>query len=275
MPNLRAGVLCALTGLLFVPNAAAVPIHGDSVSSFQAGPQNIADPNSPGASFGTPSAALGPPDGTIVSLGERGQITIEFGLPLTDGLGADLVVFENPFSFADESGDTFVFAELGFVEVSTDGAIFARFPTFSPLEGPIGAFGVVPEVLVNEFRGLAGLRVDGDPFDFADLADVPVVQSGLVDLADIRFIRIRDVIGDGSEFDGLGDPIFDPWPTDFDSSGFDLDAVRGLHPIPEPSTLALTALGLVTCTLVAYRRKYRLAQTQALRGGHGGAVARS
>ena len=143
MPNLRAGVLCALTGLLFVPNAAAVPIHGDSVSSFQAGPQNIADPNSPSASFGTPSNALGPPDGTIVSLGERGQITIEFGLPLTDGLGADLVVFENPFSFADESGDTFVFAEFGFVEVSTDGAIFARFPTFSPLEGPIGAFGVV------------------------------------------------------------------------------------------------------------------------------------
>ena len=161
-----------------------------------------------------------------------------------DGPGTDLVVFENPFSFMDQ-GETFVFAELGFVEVSTDGLIFARFPTASPLLGPIGNFGVVPELLVDQFQGLAGLHVGGDPFDFADLAGVPVVQSGLVDLGDIRFVRIRDVIGDGSEFDGLGNPIFDPWPSDFPSSGFDLDAVQAAHPVPEPSTLVLAALGLI------------------------------
>ncbi len=252
MPNLSRGVLCALVWLLIVPEALAVPIHGHTVTSFLPGPQNIAEPDSPPASFGGPANALGPLDGALVSLGERGQITIGFQFPIMDGPGTDLVVFENPFSFMDQ-GETFVFAELGFVEVSTDGVIFARFPTASPLQGPIGDFGVVPELLVDQFQGLAGLHVGGDPFDFADLAGVPVVQSGLVDLGDIRFVRIRDVIGDGSEFDGLGNPIFDPWPSDFPSSGFDLDAVQAAHPVPEPSSLVLTALSLVA--LAAFARR--------------------
>jgi hypothetical protein len=254
MPSLRAGVLCALIVFLAVRDASAVPIHGNTVTSFQPGPQNIADFDSPPADFGTPSNALGPKDGTLVSLGERGQITIQFQSPLMDGPGTDLFVFENPFAFTDDVGESFVFAELGFVEVSTDGEIFARFPTFSPIDGPIGDFGVIPQALVDQFQGLAGLRVEGDPFDFGDLAPVPVVQSGLVDLGDIRFIRIRDVIGDGSEFDGLGDPIFDPWPSDFASSGFDLDAVQATHPVPEPSTLVLTALALAGVTAWHRRR---------------------
>jgi hypothetical protein len=244
MPGLRIAASIALLASLYSPAALAIPVYGERIESVQRGPESAADPGSPPASFGEPENALGPPDGDVVSLGERGQITLELAIPVGDGPGADLIVLENPFSFVDDSGATFVFAELGFVEVSSDGDIFARFPSASPLLGPIGAFGVVALEEVAQFRGLAGLRPEGDPFDFMDLLDVPVVETGLVDLAAIRFVRIRDVVGDGSEFDGRGNPIFDPWPTLSASSGFDLDSVSGLYPIPEPSTLALLALAL-------------------------------
>jgi hypothetical protein len=245
MPHPGIGALLALALITAHSELLAAPVYADTVVSFQAGPQNIADPDSPQASFGAPADALGPPDGGLVSLGERGQITVAFDLPITDGPGPDLRVFENPFSFTDaDTGETFVFAELAFVEVSTDGEIFARFPTFSPLEEPIGSFGIIPLDRVEEYRGLAGFDAAGDPFDLADLASAPVVQRGQVDLGEIRFVRIRDVIGDGSEFDGLGDPIFDPWPSDVESSGFDLDAVSAVNVVPEAGTLTLLALAL-------------------------------
>jgi hypothetical protein len=254
MPNLGIA-LCALLVFLLSPEARGTPVYAGGVDSFAPGPEDGRDPGSPPASFGSPGNALGPPDAGIVSLGERGQITLELELPILDGPGVDLRVHENPFSFTDgTTGETFVFAELGFVEVSSDGLTFARFPTASPLLEPIGEFGVIPFDQIAEFRGLAGLLPEGDPFDLSDLLGVPVVEAGIVDLDGIRFVRIRDVVGDGSEFDGLGNPIFDPWPTASESSGFDLDAVVGLHPIPEPSTIALLAASIGLFALTRRRR---------------------
>jgi hypothetical protein len=244
MPNLGI-VLSALLVFLLSPPARGIPVYAANVDSFAPGPEDGRDPVSPPASFGSPDNALGPPDAGVVALGERGEITLALELPILDGPGFDLRVHENPFSFTDgTTGETFVFAELGFVEVSSDGLTFARFPTTSPLLAPIGEFGVIPFDQIPEFRGLAGLLPEGDPFDLADLVGIPVVDAGIVDLDAIRFVRIRDVVGDGSEFDGLGNPIFDPWPSASESSGFDLDAVVGLHPIPEPSTLALLAASI-------------------------------
>ena len=61
-------------------------------------------------------------------------------------------------------------------------------------------------------------------FDLAELAGKPDVVDGTVDLSAITHVKIIDVIGDGSQLDSLGDPIYDPYPTT-GSAGFDLDAI--------------------------------------------------
>ncbi|MCL4720590.1 MAG: PEP-CTERM sorting domain-containing protein, partial [Gammaproteobacteria bacterium] len=83
--------------------------------------------------FQTPLRALGPAgnsDGSndgftfdIVSLGNGGSITLGFAVPIADGPGPDFLVFENSFSDG--------FLELAWVEVSSDGSNFFRFPAFS------------------------------------------------------------------------------------------------------------------------------------------------
>src|SRR4029079_17716055 len=81
-------------------------------------------------------------------------VTVGFDFPITNGPGTDFVAWENGFV----SGGN-VFGELGFVEVSTNGIDFARFPSryFGP-PGPIGAFGGLPAGSVKNIAGL-GLRV--------------------------------------------------------------------------------------------------------------------
>jgi hypothetical protein len=92
---------------------------------------NISDPTqthegSNYASFGVPENALGPATGNsvdVVSLGDGGVATLTFARPIKNGSGPDFCVFENAFS------DTYL--ELAFVEVSSDGVRFVRFPAIS------------------------------------------------------------------------------------------------------------------------------------------------
>lgn len=171
--------------------------------------------------FQTPEKALGPaqpPRGSvydIVTLGRGGSITMEFRRPIADGEGPDFAVFENSF------GDGFL--ELAFVEVSSDGIHFVRFPSHSLTLGPQGPFTNLMDP--TEIHGLAGKDPVGygTPFDLADLPNDP----GL-DRTAVRFIRLVDIVGDGHTFDSLGNPIYDPYPT-VGSAGFDLDAVGALH----------------------------------------------
>ena len=228
---------------------------------------------SPGvnAANGDPSKALGPigttADGATVSLGDLtadelaqsvppGRITLRMSAPLSDGPGWDLAVFENAFAFFPPDDDK-VFAELAYVEVSTDGATFARFPAASlttTLFEPFGpAFaGIDP----TDVHNLAGLHegLTGTPFDFAELADAAEVLSGAVGLDDIRYVRLIDIPGDGSSLDAEGRGILEAWPTTdlaFGNGGHDLDAVAGRYAVPEPSTLALAA---IAATMLAARR---------------------
>jgi hypothetical protein len=53
------------------------------------------------------------------------------------------------------------------------------------------------------------------------------VSSGALDLSRIRYIRLRDIIGDGNALDCAGRPIYDPYPTT-GGAGFDLDAIAVL-----------------------------------------------
>jgi hypothetical protein len=247
-----AAVLVALGGLAAHPAAAgpfqdvgislSVPVEwADSVVSLVRGPEHLADPTSPPASFGSAVDALGPAEPEaldVLSLGEGGEIVLGFAGGIGDGEGPDFAVFENGFWTLGG-----LFAELAFVEVSSDGESFVRFPSVSLTSAPLAGFDPLDPSDVHALAGKHALG-EGTGFDLAELADDPLVRDGLVTLARIFFVRLVDVIGDGSELDGQGQPIYDPFPTSFPSSGFDLDAVGVLHRAPEPDGLGLLVVGL-------------------------------
>ena len=201
---------------LRTPAVPGVPTLRASIANYSPGPGVTA-----GSGFGIPGLLLCVPGGSlhVVTLGVQGSVTASFDFPITDGPGTDFVAWENGFV----SGGV-VFGELGFVEVSTNGVDFARFPNqyFGP-PGPIGAFGGLPAGSVKNIAGL-GLRVvpptvdgyanpalaGGDPFDLQDLAADPLVVAGTVVLSAINYVRIVDILGDGTTLDSLGAPIYDP-----------------------------------------------------------------
>ncbi|MEZ4278234.1 MAG: DUF4465 domain-containing protein [Myxococcota bacterium] len=199
---------------------------GDTLVELIRGPLDIANPAAGNASFGEPDAATGPAAANAldaVSLGDGGSATLHFPDGIHNGPGDDLAVFENGFGFLGG-----LFAELAFVEVGTNGLDFARFPatTLAPL--PVASFDPIDP---TDYHGLAGRHSlgFGTGFDLEALAADPLVQSGAVDLLDIRYVRVVDVIGDGSFVDDEGQPIYDPYPTAFAAGGFDLEAVGALY----------------------------------------------
>lgn len=184
------------------------------------GKQDISNASSALASFGTPSLATGAPSGStldVVSLGDGGSATVTFAQPITDGTGYDFAVFENSFS------DTFL--ELAFVEVSSDGVNFFRFPSHSQTQTTtqIGGFGAVDCRYINNLAGKYKINY-GTPFD---LADVP--NNALLNKSSITHVKVIDVVGSinatYATYDSFGNKINDPFTTPFNSSGFDLDAV--------------------------------------------------
>jgi len=184
------------------------------------GPRNIAQVGGEFASHGVESNAIGKADGQVISLGDGGSIILEFSTPIRNGLGFDFAVFENGFSFNDQE-----FLELAFVEVSSDGQRYVRFPAISntDVSTQVGSFGYLDAKFIHNLAGKY-IANYGTPFDLEDLKD----SSG-IDLENIRFVKIIDVVGsihaNYARYDRNNNPINDPWPTDFASSGFDLDAV--------------------------------------------------
>ncbi|MGX7666817.1 T9SS type A sorting domain-containing protein [Flavobacterium pedocola] len=184
------------------------------------GKQDISNGSSANASFGTTSEALGSPNGstmTVVSLGDGGSAVVTFNQPITNGTGYDFAVFENSFS------DTFL--ELAFVEVSSDGTNFFRFPAHSETQTStqIGGFGAVDCRYLNNLAGKYKLGY-GTPFDLSDLAD-----NALLNKSAITHVKIIDVVGSinasYATYDSYGNKVNDPFTTPFASGGFDLDAV--------------------------------------------------
>ncbi|HEY2762023.1 MAG TPA: PEP-CTERM sorting domain-containing protein, partial [Pirellulales bacterium] len=201
-------------------------------------------------SFGTGASALGPAgtDTTaIVSLGDGGHITLGLVQPITNGPGADFAVFEN--SFAD------TFLELAFVEVSSDGTNFFRFPSVSltSTATQIGSFGALDPTNLYDLAGKYRVGF-GTPFDLNELAGI----SSLLDVNDVQFVRIVDVGGTiNPQFasrDSLGNIVNDPYPTAFASGGFDLDGVGVINAVPEPAAYCMAAIGL-TVLFGVLRRK--------------------
>jgi len=192
------------------------------------GPQNISNPNSPLASHGTDADAVGPATMNnsmeVVSLGDGGSALITFERPIRNGEGPDFAVFEN-----DNIGN---FLELAFVEVSSDGEHFVRFPATSltQTETQTGSFAPTDPTFINNLAGKFRIGY-GTPFDLAELAD-----SANIDLDNIVYVRVIDVVGcinpQYATYDAFGHIVNDPWPTDFASSGFDLAGVGVIHQKP-------------------------------------------
>lgn len=189
------------------------------------GYQNIANPSAGYASVGNNTSALGVA-GTngVVSLGDGGEAIIQFDRPIYNGQGWDFAVFENSFS------DSFL--ELAFVEVSSDGINYFRFPSVSNTQTTlqIGAFDTLDATKIHNLAGKYR-ALYGTPFDLDELDNI----AGL-DINNITHIKIIDVVGSiqsaYARYDSNNNIINDPWPTEFASSGFDLDAVGVIHQLP-------------------------------------------
>lgn len=170
--------------------------------------------------YGDVEFALGESDPNVISLGDGGSAIYVLSNPISDHEGYDFAVFENAF-------DDF-FLELAFVEVSTDGVNYVRFPNQSntDTDTQTGTFAATYTEYVHNLAGKYRAQY-GTPFDLSELED-----SLDVDISNINYIRIIDVVGSVqaayASYDSYGNIINDPWPTPFNSSGFDLDAVAVL-----------------------------------------------
>lgn len=213
-------------------------MHADS-SAFVAwatgcvvepGPMNIANPSLGIAGAGYPAEnAIGAPGGTygVTCLGDGGVATLTFASPICNRPGPDFAVFEN--GFANAQNTDMWFLELGFVEVSSDGENFFRFPAVSMVqtETQVGGMGCIDPAQIHNLASKYGAMY-GTPFDLDEVPDDP-----LLDKNNITHVRIIDVIGnidpEYCTYDSQGHPVNDPWPTPFASCGMDLDAVGVIH----------------------------------------------
>lgn len=226
------------------PGSTAIYKDDPSFVEWATGWENYNVGSNVDATWQTPQKALGKAVGTsydIVSLGRGGQITMTFDTPIADGEGWDLAVFENSFS------DTFL--ELGYVEVSSNGTDFFRFDNDSLTSSPVGGFGSVDPTNIT---GLASKYKQGygTPFDLAELANV----SPMLDINNVGYVKILDIVGDGSYYDTSGDVIYDPYPT-VGSAGFDLDAIGVIHTAAVPIPGAVWLLGSGLLCLIGIRRR--------------------
>lgn len=211
-----------------VTGSTAIPAESDLFVNWavevdvERGWQNIEDQSLGVTEIGTTESALGMPnDPDVVSLGDGGMATLTFDLPIRNGEGFDFAVFENSFDG--------IFLELAFVEVSSDGENFVRFPATSntQTDEPIGSFGWIDATQINNLAGKYQ-SLYGTPFDLEELAGIAEL-----DIEKITHIRLIDVVGSLDEmyasYDQNGNAINDPFPTPFPSGGFDLDAVGVIH----------------------------------------------
>ncbi|MHC4120483.1 MAG: hypothetical protein ACYSWO_23560, partial [Planctomycetota bacterium] len=138
------------------------------------------------------------------------------------------------------------------VEVSSNGIDFVRFPSVSLTPEQVGRYGTIE---ISNVYNLAGKHPNangictGTPFDLKEIVDDPDVVSGLVDVNDIKYVRIVDVPGSGDfqddavmntdagtwpvwDFYADNHPIYDAWDASSapdPSGGFDLEAIGVLR----------------------------------------------
>ena len=178
---------------------------------------NILTASSNRATYGAESDVAGIADNVVVSLGDGGIADILFNVPLADGNGFDFAVFENPLT------DTFL--ELAFVEISSDGIHFFRIPAYSLTDTltQTAGFGATDPTKIHNLAGKYR-ALFGTPFDISEAPDTTLLRKDSVTV-----VRLIDVVGSidpiYASHDFENRIVNDPFPTPFESCGFDLDAV--------------------------------------------------
>lgn len=130
--------------------------------------------------------SLGDLDAAQIASGESpGYLTVTFPRGVRNGVGPDFAVFENGFAFGTPNG---LFAEFAYVEVSSDGTNFARFPSISTNTAPVQGGGAFSGFDVSNVFNLAGKHASGfgTPFDLAQLLSDALVLGGQVDRSTTR-----------------------------------------------------------------------------------------
>ena len=208
------------------PGSLGVHVNSGKITSWcsdasvNRGWVDIADTPMGKVVLGNPPDVYSKADRFVMSLGDGGSATIHFNTPLTNFAGPDFAIFENGFAF-----QTGYFLELAFVEVSANGKDFIRFPAVS-LTDTLKQRDNGSILDPTKLKNLAGKHQAeyGTPFDLDELKDTLKDQ-----IDSIKYIRIVDVVGSLvdslARYDSKGNKVNDPWPTPFNSGGFDLDAV--------------------------------------------------
>lgn len=214
----------------------------------------------------------------FIGIDNPGSMTVTFAKAIYNGTGPDFVAFENGF-FADPPITTGFFAELAYVEVSSNGTDFARFDSVS-LNTGYGVQGGGWDM--SNIYNLAGKHNKGlgTPFDLAELVTDPLVAAGLLDLNNVQYVRLVDIPGSGyfqdnatsvidpttGQFYTANHAIYDPWVT-YDSGGYDFrftfsgsdtPSLGVLNAVPEPGSLVLFGTAALGYALVVARRRCRI-----------------
>ncbi len=203
-------------------DSSAIQSWADSCKVYR-GWKDIANKNLGKVSFGKDSAGIGSVNisNGVVSLGDSGVVICYFKDAISNGIGEDFAVFENSFDG--------LFLELAFVEVSTDGLHYARFPAQSKTDTTlqIDGFGQIIATKIHNFAGK--YKVDyGTPFDLEEIQN-----DSFINKDSIHYVKLIDVVGsiqnNYCSKDKDHNKINDPYPTPFISGGFDLDAIGVIH----------------------------------------------
>ena len=189
---------------------------------------NITDTTLGKISNGVEADAKYMADNSVISLGDGGEAIYYFSNPIVNGTGFDFAIFENGFRNPLDSNLAYI--ELATVEVSEDGITYYNFAPECNFDSSIQIAGTGEYMDCRKINNLAGKYVStyGTPFELDELS----MQFGL-DVNNIHFVKINDVIGTINDSlcnrDFWGNKINDPYPTDFQTGGFDLDAIGIIH----------------------------------------------
>ncbi|KAA5536094.1 T9SS type A sorting domain-containing protein [Taibaiella lutea] len=226
-----------LQGNTAIPQNDSRIVDWAATCSIERGWLDIADTSLGHPTLGSESDAVGIPGSGVVSLGDSGVAVLTFNYHIYNGSGADFAVFENGFS--NPENDSFAYLELAFVEVSSDGIHYFRFPASSAMQDTVQIDNFTYS-LASKYHNLAGKYVSGygTPFDLEDLKNI----QGL-DINNISHVRLVDVIGSinplYASMDKDNHIINEAYPSPYPSAGFDLNGVGVINSLKPTSVKEL------------------------------------
>jgi hypothetical protein len=192
----------------------------------------------------------------LVIVGTGGELTVRFDAPIVDDplnpFGLDLLIFGNAFYVRSQAEvATSIFAEPGKVSVSQDGQtwfdvpdVFAdtAFPTLGYTDTVYSGFDNAGGTIPTDFT----LPVDPS---FVALGKTEAeINAGYAGSGGGTGVDLASVGLSWAQFVRVWQPAADGWSTE-------IDAFADVSPVPEPSTLALAALGMLGVFMTARKRR--------------------